>query len=112
MGNKLWITYAWADNVEGDFDYLVQELERLGLDARYDRVVLIPGGRLWAQIGDRIAGGPFDGWAYLITANSVNNKHCGEELGYALLRALDERGVGVIQFRLCFMLMIEVVALV
>jgi len=55
---------------------------------------------------------PFDGWAYLITANSINNKHCGEELGYALLRALDERGVGVIQFVLCFMLMIEVAALV
>jgi len=40
MGNRLWIAYAWADNVEGDFDYVVQELERVGLDARYDRVEL------------------------------------------------------------------------
>ena len=44
MGNRLWIAYAWADNVEGDFDYLVQELERVGLDARYDRVELTPVG--------------------------------------------------------------------
>ena len=63
-------------------------------------------------MGDIIASGSFDGWAYLITAYSTNNEHCGEELGYALLRALDERGVGVIQFVLCFMLMIEVAALV
>lgn len=62
------------------------------MDARYDRVELIPGRRLWEQIGDRIASGPFDGWAYLITPNSINNKRCREELGYALLRALDERG--------------------
>jgi len=40
MGNRLWIAYAWADNVEVDFDYLVQELERVGPDARYDRVEL------------------------------------------------------------------------
>jgi len=92
MVNRLWITYAWADNVEGDFDYLVQELGRVGVDARYDKVELIPGRHLWEQIGDRIVSGPFDGWAYLITPNSVNNKHCREELGYALLRALDERG--------------------
>ncbi len=26
--NPLWITYSWADNEEGDFDYLIQELER------------------------------------------------------------------------------------
>jgi hypothetical protein len=44
MGNRLSIAYAWADNVEGDFDYLVQELERVGLDARYDRVELTPVG--------------------------------------------------------------------
>ena len=53
-------------------------------------------------MGDIITSGSFDGWAYLITAYSTNNEHCGEELGYALLRALDERGVGVIHFVLCF----------
>jgi len=26
MAEELWITYSWADNEEGDFDYLVQEL--------------------------------------------------------------------------------------
>ena len=42
----------------------------------------------------------------------MNNKRYGEELGHALLRAPHERGVAVIQFVLCLVLMIEVAALV
>ena len=70
MGNRLWITYAWVDNIEGDFDYLVQELEKVGVDARYDRVELIPGRQLWEQIAEGITVGQLDGWAYLVTPNS------------------------------------------
>jgi len=40
MTNPLWITYSWADNEEGDFDYLVQELEKAGIPALYDKIAL------------------------------------------------------------------------
>jgi len=30
-------------NIEGDFDYLVQELEKMGLEAKYNGVGLISG---------------------------------------------------------------------
>jgi len=29
--NPLWITYAWDDEEEGDFSYLVQELAGIGI---------------------------------------------------------------------------------
>jgi hypothetical protein len=85
---KLWITYAWNDNKEGDFDYLVQELRRVGIVAEFDRVALVPGQRLWEQISDRITNGNIDGWAYLITNNSINSQPCLEELEYAVNRAV------------------------
>lgn len=34
MERVLWITYAWADNVEGDFDYLVTKLKAAGVLAQ------------------------------------------------------------------------------
>lgn len=89
---RLWITYAWKDNQEGDFDYLVQELARFGVVATYDRVALIPGLRLWEQIGDKITSGDLDGWAYLITPKSLESQPCKEELFYAVGRALDTKG--------------------
>jgi hypothetical protein len=88
----LWITYAWSDNTEGDFSYLVQQLESAGITVRFDRVALVPGHRLWEQIGTRIAQDPLDGWAYLVTANSLASQPCREELAYALDRALREKG--------------------
>jgi hypothetical protein len=92
MSNPLWITYAWSDNVEGDFDYLVQELSRAGLAAQYDKISLVPGRKLWAQIADRISSAPLSGWAYLITQNSLASAACKEELAYALQRALEAKG--------------------
>ena len=89
---RVWITYAWLDNVEGDFDYLRQELAGVGVEARYDRIELVAGQRLWDQIAERITKGPFDGWAYLITPNSLESEPCREELAYALHRALREKG--------------------
>lgn len=46
MNKSLWITYAWADNDEGDFDYLVQELEGASIPAIYDKIAQIPGRKL------------------------------------------------------------------
>lgn len=49
---KLWITYAWDNNKDGDFDYLAQELEDSGVATSYDKIALIPGRRLWDQIAE------------------------------------------------------------
>jgi hypothetical protein len=46
MNKSLWITYLWADNDEGDFDYLVQELEGATIPAIFDKIVQIPGRKL------------------------------------------------------------------
>jgi len=91
MADPLWLTYAWADNDEGDFDYLVQELRRSGIPATYDKIALLPGRKLWAQIADKISSEPLSGWAYLITPNSIASSACQEELVYALERALDTK---------------------
>ena len=92
MTEPLWITYAWADNEEGDFDFLVQELGKAGVLAKYDKIALVPGRRLWEQIGTAISSDPLSGWAYLITPNSLASEACKEELSYALQRALEARG--------------------
>jgi hypothetical protein len=91
---KLWITYAWDDDAEGDFSYLVQELNSIGVDARYDKVALIRGQGLWDQIGEQIISRGIDGWAYLLTSNSLSSNACREELRYALYRALSDKGEG------------------
>lgn len=92
MTAHLWITYAWSDNIEGDFDYLVYELENAGIPALYDKIALIPGRRLWDQIAEKIDKEHLSGWAYLITPNSLASEACKEELSYALQRALDAKG--------------------
>jgi hypothetical protein len=89
---KVWITYAWADDREGNFAYLVQQLAAVGVQAEYDKVAIIPGRDLWGQIGDSITKGSIDGWAYLITPDSLASEACREELAYALSRALSSRG--------------------
>ncbi|MCX7013251.1 MAG: toll/interleukin-1 receptor domain-containing protein [Candidatus Sumerlaeota bacterium] len=92
MNAPLWITYAWSDNALGDFDYLIQDLSRAGISAKYDKISIIPGRKLWAQIADRIFSDSLAGWAYLITPNSLASTACQEELAYALQRALESRG--------------------
>lgn len=88
---NVWLTYAWKDNDEGAFDYLVDELERAGVTTRYDKIQLVPGRRLWEQVGDRMMAPELGGWAYLLTPNSMASEACREELAYALSRAL-QRG--------------------
>ena len=46
MPDPIWITYSWADNDEEDFYYLIQELEKAGISALYDKIAFIPGRRL------------------------------------------------------------------
>jgi len=92
MPDPLWITYAWADNSEEDFDFLVQELGRAGIVAVYDKIALVPGRRLWFQIRKKISEAPLSGWAYLITPDSLQSAACQEELSYALQRALETKG--------------------
>lgn len=92
MDDPLWLTYAWTDNDEGDFDYLVQELKSNGIQSTYDKISLIPGRKLWAQIADKIEKGSLSAWAYLITPNSISSPACQEELAYALQRAMDTKG--------------------
>lgn len=92
MTEALWITYAWSDNDEGDFDFLVQELGKAGITAKYDKIALIPGRKLWAQIADRISSDALSGWGYLLTPKSIASAACQEELSYALQRALETKG--------------------
>jgi hypothetical protein len=94
MATHLWITYAWTDNEEGDFDYVVAELKRGSVPSRYDRIALVPGQRLWDQFAQHITTGDLAGWAYLLTPRSVASQACREELAYALDRALSTRGAG------------------
>ena len=89
---KLWISYAWSDNTENEFDFLVQELEGQGLDVSYDRAELLAGRRLWAQIEKKIADPSLDAWGLFVTENSLRSEPCQEELAYALDRALRQRG--------------------
>lgn len=88
----LWITYAWKDDEEGDFSYLVQELRAIGVEAIYDKIALVPGRRLWQQIGNKILNSPLSGWAYLLTPFSITREACREELEYALNRAINSKG--------------------
>ncbi len=98
---KLWLTYAWADNREKDFYYLVQALDQAGLDVHFDRRSLVPGQRLWTQIGGRITDPALcDAWGILLTANSLASQACIEELSYALDRALSAKGAGFPMFAL------------
>ena len=90
--DPLWITYAWKDDEGGDFSYLVQELEAIGVPVKYDKVALVPGRPLWEQIANEITSKPLSGWASLLTPNSLNRPGCKEELAYALGRALGEKG--------------------
>jgi len=91
---KLWITYAWKDNAGGNFDFLIQELEKAGIDTTFDKVALVPGRRLWEQIAARIEDPTLDGWAILLTRQSLQSEPCREELAYALDRALNTKSAG------------------
>ncbi|WP_157213000.1 toll/interleukin-1 receptor domain-containing protein [Pseudomonas sp. M47T1] len=92
MDKPLWVTYAWADNTENDFDYLIQEIEAHGIPTKYDKIAIVPGQHIWSQIDKHIDASIISGWAYLITPASLASKACQEELAYALQEALSKEG--------------------
>ena len=66
---KLWLTYAWKDNEDRDIDFIVQVLDGLPIDVRFDRRSLVPGQRLWTQIGGAITDpAECDAWGIVLTA--------------------------------------------
>lgn len=86
---KLWLTYAWKDNEDADVDFVIQSLEKRGIDVRFDRVQLQAGKRLWDKIDKGITdASQSDAWAIFLTQNSLSSEPCQEELAYALDRAL------------------------
>lgn len=89
---RIWLTYAHADNKEGDFSYVVQQLEDAGVECVYDRAVIVPGHYIWRSIADEIDGGILDAWAILVTKASLNSQGCLEELEYAVNRAIKTKG--------------------
>ena len=90
---KLWLTYAWKDNEDKDIDFIIQELDKTDLEVKFDRRNLIPGQRLWTQIGGTITdSNECDAWGIVLTPNSIKSQPCIEELSYALDRALSNKG--------------------
>jgi hypothetical protein len=90
---KIWITYAWADNQQGDVDFIAQELQRAGAEIKLDRWNIAAGNRLWPQIEDFICSEEqSDAWLLVATSNSLSSEPCKEEFAYALGRALNSRG--------------------
>jgi TIR domain len=93
--NKLWLTYAWKDNEDKDIDFIIQELDKTELKVQFDRRNLVPGQRLWPQIGGIITDPKeCNAWGIVLTGNSLKSEACIEELCYALDRALSANGVG------------------
>ena len=87
---KLWLTYAWSDNEDKDIDFIIQELDKTDIKVKFDRRNLVPGQRLWTQIGGFITDpNECDAWGIVLTKNSINSKACIEELSYALDRAIN-----------------------
>ena len=92
---KLWLTYSWKDNEQGDVDFIAQELRTVGIQVRLDRWDLVAGQRLWEQL-DRFVTheDETDAWMIYATPNSLGSEPCREEVAYALDRALSKRGAG------------------
>lgn len=93
MNKKLWLTYAREDNEDRDIDFIVQVLDGLPLDVRFDRRSLVPGQRLWTQFGGAITDpAECDAWGIVLTANSLTSQSLIEELCSALGWALGSNG--------------------
>lgn len=89
----IWLTYAWDDNTEGDVDFVVQELQDSGLNAKLDRWNISAGLPLWDQIEKNIQDkSQTNAWILYATQNSWGSERCREEFRYALDRALNSRG--------------------
>jgi hypothetical protein len=81
-----------VDDADEDVTYVVQELRAAGVEVRLDREVLVPGRRLWNQIGDEIEDPKCDGWIVFATRAAFESEAVMEELAYAIQRAITARG--------------------
>jgi hypothetical protein len=43
---KLWLTYAWVNNEKSDVDFIIQQLEKEGIEVNLDRVHVKAGERI------------------------------------------------------------------
>ena len=90
---RLWIMYAWTDNVDHDVDFIAQQLTTAGVTVNLDRWTIGAGRRLWEQIESFITDiSQSDAWMIYATQNSLSSEPCKEELAYALDRAIHSRG--------------------
>ncbi len=90
---KVWITYAWSDNQQGDVDFIAQEIQQSGEEVKLDRWNISAGTKLWPQIEKFICSDEeSDAWVLIATNNSLSSEPCKEEFAYALDRALNSRG--------------------
>lgn len=86
-----WMTYAWRDNEDQSVDFVVQELEDIGLTVKLDRWNIGTGRRLWEQIEQHIVDPEIDAWLFVVTQTSLKSEPCREEFAIALDRALSSR---------------------
>jgi hypothetical protein len=90
---SIWLTYAWADDRDGDVEFAAQELVAAGLNVKLDRWNIQAGRRLWQQIEQFIQDeAECDAWLMYVTESSLGSEPCREEYAYALDRALQSRG--------------------
>lgn len=88
----IWVTYAWVDNEHDDVMFVVQELQRAGLQVKLDRWNIGAGRHLWEQIATFIdSPSESDAWVLYATQASLGSKACKEEIAIALQRALSKR---------------------
>ena len=65
----MWITCFWS---KAGFDYLVDEVREVGIDATYDEIPLTLDRELWfKKILEGTTSGRFDGWACVWAGRAV-----------------------------------------
>ena len=90
---KAFLSYTWADNDDGDVEWVANSLNGAGLEIHLDRWTLTAGRRLWEQIEALIFDKEnCDALLIFATSASLANERCREEIAYALDRALSTRG--------------------
>lgn len=91
MRNKIWFSYCWDDKSEGDFFYLVKELEDTkNIEVIYDERTLNGGKRIWPEIEKNIYDKTVTGFIYFLTPNSIKSNPCKEEFELAYNKMIEK----------------------
>ncbi len=77
---RLWISYAWSNRKDRDFDFLVPQLRITNVEATYDSLQVLPDTRLQERILQRLRSIGFDGWLYVLTQQLLAQETCRDEL--------------------------------